>query len=77
MSKLIDYQKADVITSDAVPDFIGDKFIDHLEANTLNMDVIRFCKIGLKVGGNAVMKIIQGPETDEMINLIQDEFNTV
>ena len=77
MSKLIDYQKADVITSDAVPDFIGDKFIDHLEANTLNMDVIRFCKIGLKVGGNAVMKIIQGPETDEMIKLIQDEFNTV
>ena len=61
-----------MITSDAVPDFIGDKFIDHLEANSLNMEVIRFCQIGLKVGGNAVMKIIQGPETDEIIRLVDD-----
>lgn len=77
LSKLLDYQKADVITSDAVPDFIGDKFIDHLEANSLNMDVVWFCKIGLRVGGNAVIKIIQGPETDEVVDEVTNLFNSV
>ena len=41
------------------------------------MDVIRFCNIGLKVGGSAVMKIIQGPETDEIIELVNNKFQTV
>jgi len=68
ISKSFDFKKADVICSDAVPDFVGEKYIDHIGACALNLDVINFCKIGLKVGGNAIIKIIQGPETDDILD---------
>jgi 23S rRNA U2552 (ribose-2'-O)-methylase RlmE/FtsJ len=32
ISKLLDYEKADIICSDAVPDFIGERFVDHMRA---------------------------------------------
>jgi len=36
VSKALNYEKADLVCSDAVPDFIGDRFIDHMKAVYLN-----------------------------------------
>jgi hypothetical protein len=33
---MLDFQKADVVCSDAAPDHVGDKFIDHMRAIELN-----------------------------------------
>jgi len=33
ISELLNYKKADVVCSDAVPDFMGDRFIDHMRAS--------------------------------------------
>lgn len=32
ISNALDYEKADIVVSDAVPDFIGEPFIDHIKA---------------------------------------------
>jgi len=32
ISKQLDFEKADVVCSDAVPDFMGDRFVDHMRA---------------------------------------------
>lgn len=36
ISELLDFQKADVVCSDAVPDFVGERFVDHMRAVYLN-----------------------------------------
>ena len=61
VSKLLKFEKADLICSDAVPDFIGDRFVDHMKAVYLNKLIITFCEKMLKPSGNLLMKIIQGP----------------
>lgn len=58
--------KADIIISDAVPDFIGERFVDHVRAVRLNLDIVAFCEKILKPGGNLLMKIIQGPGEQEL-----------
>ena len=52
--------------SDAVPDFIGDRFIDHMKAVYLNSLIIKFCEKTLRPGGNLLMKIIQGPSEQDL-----------
>lgn len=61
ISEMLDFQKAHVVTSDAVPDFMGDRFVDHMKAVRLNEEVIQFCRKNLMPGGNLLMKIIRGP----------------
>lgn len=63
--------------SDAVPDFIGEKYVDHVEACTLNMEVVTFCRTVLKPGGVALIKIIQGPETEDLLDGLSYKFNSV
>ena len=58
MSKALNFEKADLVCSDAVPDFIGDRFLDHMKAVYLNKMIIQFCEKTLKPGGNLLMKII-------------------
>lgn len=36
VSEALDFHKADLVCSDAVPDFMGDRFVDHMRATTLN-----------------------------------------
>lgn len=55
---MLDYNKADLVCSDAVPDFMGDRFIDHMRATQLNRDIVEFCRIALKPGGTLLMKIL-------------------
>ena len=66
MSKALNFEKADLVCSDAVPDFIGERFIDHMKAVHLNSLIIKFCEKTLKPGGNLLMKIIQGPSEQEL-----------
>ncbi len=58
ISEMLDFQKADVICSDAVPDFVGERFVDHVRAVDLNYKVIQFCQKNLRKGGTLLMKII-------------------
>jgi len=58
VSKALGYEKADLVCSDAVPDFIGDRFVDHMKAVYLNNMVIQFCEKTLRPGGTLLMKII-------------------
>jgi 23S rRNA (uridine2552-2'-O)-methyltransferase len=61
VSELLDFQKADVVCSDAAPDHVGEKFIDHMRGIELNQLVLEFCEKNLKKGGTLLMKILQGP----------------
>lgn len=61
VSELLDFQKADVLCSDAAPDHVGEKFIDHMRGIELNQLVLEFCEKNLKKGGTLLMKILQGP----------------
>jgi 23S rRNA (uridine2552-2'-O)-methyltransferase len=65
------------VVSDAVPDFIGDRFVDHIRAATLNKEIIDFCYMVLKPGGNLLMKIIQGPADKELTEYTQMWFKSV
>jgi len=58
VSEKLDYELADIVVSDAVPDFVGEKFIDHMKACYLNKRVFDFCSNILKPGGTLIMKII-------------------
>ena len=44
ISNELDYQKADIILSDAVPEFVGEKFVDHINACDLNYVVLNWMK---------------------------------
>jgi len=43
ISEKLGYEKADIVCSDAVPDFIGDRFIDHMNAVYLNKEILKLC----------------------------------
>ena len=55
-----------MVCSDAVPDFVGERFVDHMRTIDLNNCVLDFCHINLKRGGTLLMKIIQGPGEEKM-----------
>ena len=71
------FEKADVICSDAVPDFVGDRFIDHMKAVYLNKEVLRLCGAQLREGGSLVMKIISGPAEEKLHKYAIDGFEKV
>ena len=58
---MLDFQKADLVCSDAAPDFVGERFVDHIRAVELNYQIIKFCDKNLRKGGTLLMKIMQGP----------------
>jgi|LakMenEpi03Aug12_release.lakeMendotaPanAssembly.Ray.scaffolds.fasta_scaffold3338879_1 23S rRNA (uridine2552-2'-O)-methyltransferase len=62
----MDFSKADLVCSDAVPDFVGTRFVDHMKAVHLNNLILDFCGNTLKPGGNLLMKIIMGPAEERL-----------
>jgi len=66
ISKFLDFNRADLVCSDAVPDFVGTRFVDHMKAVDLNNMILQFCDRTLRPGGNLLMKIIQGPAEDRL-----------
>lgn len=77
VSELLQYGKADLVCSDAVPDFIGDRFVDHMRASLLNKEIVEFCTMALRPGGTLLMKIIQGPGDKELTELCTTWFKSV
>ena len=63
---MMDFNKADFVCSDAVPDFVGTRFVDHMKAVHLNNLIVDFCDKTLKPGGNLLMKIIMGPAEERL-----------
>ena len=61
ISKSLNFEKADVVCCDAVPDFVGDRFTDHGMSVKLNEAVLESCSMLLREGGTLLMKIIEGP----------------
>jgi 23S rRNA (uridine2552-2'-O)-methyltransferase len=57
----MDFNKADLVCSDAAPEFVGERFVDHMRAIELNYMVMGLCKKNLRKGGSLLMKIMQGP----------------
>lgn len=63
--------------SDAVPDFVGTRFTDHMKAVHLNKLIVNFCEKTLRPGGSLLMKIIMGPAEDRLQKEILMEFENV
>ena len=76
ISKYLNYEKADIIVSDAVPDFIGNKFIELMKAVELNRMVVSICDQMLRPGGNLLMKIIMGPAEEQLTKEILMQFQS-
>ena len=68
ISQALDYRKADIVLSDAVPDFVGEPFVDHISACNLNYVVLNSMKKLLRTGGVALVKVMNGPSIDEVID---------
>ena len=66
LSEMLDFQKADLICSDAAPEFVGERFVDHMRAVDLNYQIINFCEKNLRKGGSLLMKIMQGPAEQKL-----------
>lgn len=66
ISKKLDYNKADFVCSDAVPDFVGTRFVDHMQSVHLNNQIVDFCDKTLRPGGSLLMKIIMGPAEERL-----------
>lgn len=73
----MDFNKADFVCSDAVPDFVGTRFVDHMKAVHLNNQIVNFCDKTLKTGGNLLMKIIMGPAEERLQKQILLQFENV
>jgi 23S rRNA U2552 (ribose-2'-O)-methylase RlmE/FtsJ len=65
------------VCSDAVPDFVGTRFVDHMKSVHLNNLIIDFCDISLRQGGNLLMKIMMGPAEERLQKRILLEFEEV
>lgn len=48
LSEMLDFNRADVVCSDAVPEFVGERFVDHMRAVELNYLITRFCEKNLR-----------------------------
>lgn len=60
ISEFFEMNPVDVILSDMAPNFEGDTDLDHIGIASLNHIVFRMCFNNLKIGGNVLMKTLQG-----------------
>ena len=70
-------KKFDVVLSDAAPSTTGQKDIDQWRSHELALRVFDIIKDELKKGGNAVVKVFEGPDTPEVIRLFKESFKRV
>lgn len=73
----MDFNKADLVCSDAAPEFVGERFVDHMRAIDLNYMVMGFCKKNLRKGGSLLMKIIQGPAEQTLFDDAKIKFDKI
>lgn len=60
------FQKFDVICSDMCPEFVGEKFYDHVNTFQLNNSVINFAFKMLKKNGILLLKTFDGSLQNEI-----------
>ena len=60
-----------------MPDFIGDRFTDHMQTVYLNEDVIESCQILLREGGALLLKIMEGPYSQDIYDTCMNNFQKV
>lgn len=70
-------RKFNAILSDAAPNTTGQKDIDEWRAHELTLRVFDIIKNNLKKGGNAVVKIFEGPNTPELIKISKELFKII
>ncbi len=68
-------KSADAVVSDASPDISGVWDIDHFRSVELSRNALALAKDILKPGGNFLIKIFQGAETDEFFKEVKTAFN--
>lgn len=65
---------ADAVVSDASPDISGVWDIDHFRSVELSRNALAIAKDILKPGGNFLVKIFQGGETDDFFKEVKETF---
>ncbi len=68
---------ADVVISDAAPEFSGVKVLDMGKASDLNFAVLELAKAVLKKGGNFACKSFQSAEFQNFLKEVKKSFNEV
>lgn len=69
--------KADVVISDAAPEFSGIRIKDIGLAMQLNKKILKIAKEILKPGGNFICKAFHGPEFQKFVSEVKKNFKTV
>ena len=64
----------DVILSDAAPSTSGNRFVDSYKSYELSERVMEIALNSLKIGGNLVIKILQGEKTSEFRDELKKYF---
>ena len=66
----------DSVISDAAPSTTGNRTVDTCRSYNLAEDVLNFALKNLKSGGNLVIKIFQGGDEHQLLDVMKDSFNT-
>jgi 23S rRNA (uridine2552-2'-O)-methyltransferase len=66
--------RADAVVSDASPDISGVWDIDHFRSVELSRNALLIARDVLKPGGNFLIKVFQGAETEEFFREVKDAF---
>ena len=69
--------KFDILLSDLSPSTTGQKDIDQWRAHELSLRALDIARRQLKIGGRAVVKVFQGPDTPELLKFFKESFNRV
>jgi 23S rRNA (uridine2552-2'-O)-methyltransferase len=77
LKKAANGRKFNVVVSDAAPKTTGQKDVDEWRSHELCLRVIDVMKSTLKIGGNAAMKVFEGPDTPEIMKIIKAIFRNV
>lgn len=73
----VNARKFNVVLSDTAPNTTGQKDIDEWRAHELTLRILDVIKLELKIGGNAVVKIFEGPNTPELIKIFKKLFHNI
>jgi len=68
-------RSADAVVSDASPDISGVWDIDHFRSVELSRNALSIARDTLKPGGNFLVKIFQGGETEEFFKEVKETFS--
>jgi 23S rRNA (uridine2552-2'-O)-methyltransferase len=76
IKELLD-RPADLVMSDAAPEFSGIRMMDIGRAMDLNLAILEIAKKILKTGGNFVCKAFQGPDFQDFVKEVRKIFKDV